>query len=214
MSIAQQLFTRAFQGLHGINPSEARNNSQSLKVHPRMTFNFRSESSSMTSTLTLLKFMNIYIKCDMNRKTILVKETMKMKNLKQKITTFLMFDGQAEEAMRFYTSIFEKSEILIITRYGKDEPGKEGTVAHAKFSLKGQVFMCIDSSVKHEFTFTPAISLYVTCDSEEEINQYFEKLSKNGHVHMPLAEYPFSEKFGWVDDQFGVSWQLILEKNN
>lgn len=137
-----------------------------------------------------------------------------MKNLKQKITTLLMFSDQAEEAMNFYTSIFEESEITSITRYGKDGPGKEGSVLYATFSLRGQVFMCIDSSVKHEFTFTPAISLYVTCDSEEEIDQYFEKLSNNGHVHMPLAEYPFSEKFGWVDDQFGVSWQLTLERNN
>lgn len=139
---------------------------------------------------------------------------MKMKNPKQKITTTLMFFGQAEEAMNFYTSIFKESEIISITRYGVEGPGKEGSVMHATFSLKGQVFMCIDSSVKHEFTFTPAISLYVTCDSEEEIDQYFEKLSKNGHIHMPLAEYPFSEKFCWVDDQFGVSWQLTLEKNN
>lgn len=135
-----------------------------------------------------------------------------MKNSNQKITTFLMFSGRAEEAMNFYTSVFDQSEIISITRYGANEVGKEGTVLHATFSLKGQVFMCIDSSVKHEFTFTPAISLYVTCDSEDEINRVFEKLSQDGRVLMPLADYPFSEKFGWVEDKYGVSWQLNLEK--
>lgn len=70
--------------------------------------------------------------------------------------------------------------------------------------------MCIDSSIKHEFTFTPAISLYVTCDTEEEIDEAFEKLSEDGGVLMPLAAYPFSEKFGWVADKYGVTWQLNL----
>lgn len=133
-----------------------------------------------------------------------------MQNLQQKITTFLMFSGQAEEAMNFYTSIFDESQIISIARYGANEAGKEGTVMHAAFSLKGQVFMCIDSNVEHGFGFTPAISLYVTCDTEDEINQYFEKLSQGGQALMPLAAYPFSERFGWVQDKFGISWQLNL----
>lgn len=131
----------------------------------------------------------------------------------QKITTFLMFDSQAEEAMNFYTSIFKDSEIINITHYGPNEAGAEGTVQHATFSLNGQVFMCIDSHVKHEFTFTPAISLYVTCETAEEIDELFEKLSQDGTVHMPLAPYPFSEKFGWIDDKYSVSWQLNLAKH-
>jgi predicted 3-demethylubiquinone-9 3-methyltransferase (glyoxalase superfamily) len=131
----------------------------------------------------------------------------------QKITTFLMFDGQAEEAMNFYISIFKDSEIINITYYGPNEAGAKGTVQYATFSLNGQVFMCIDSHVKHEFTFTPAISLYVTCETAGEINELFEKLSQDGKVHMPLAPYPFSEKFGWVDDKYGVSWQLNLAKH-
>ncbi|MDM5155634.1 VOC family protein [Bacillus sp. DX1.1] len=135
-----------------------------------------------------------------------------MGNSNQKITTFLMFSGQAEEAMNHYISIFDKSEIISITRYGANEEGVEGTVLHATFSLNGQEFMCIDSSVKHGFTFTPAISLYVTCDTEEEIERVFEKLSQDGTVLMPLAAYPFSEKFCWVGDKFGVSWQLSLAK--
>ncbi|SFG12052.1 Glyoxalase superfamily enzyme, possibly 3-demethylubiquinone-9 3-methyltransferase [Desulfotomaculum arcticum] len=133
-----------------------------------------------------------------------------MENSSQKIFTFLMFSGMAEEAMNFYTSIFDQSEIISINRYGANEAGKEGTVLHATFSLKGQVFMCIDSNVEQEFTFTPAISLYVTCDTEDEINRVFEKLSQNGTVLMPLAAYPFSKKYGWVEDKYGLSWQLNL----
>lgn len=134
-----------------------------------------------------------------------------MNNSKQKITTFLMFqDGNAEEAMNFYISLFDNSEIMNITHYGANEAGKEGTVMHAIFSLNGQEYMCIDSNVKHEFTFTPAMSLYVTCDTEDEINKLFEKLSEGGKILMPLGSYPFSERFGWVDDKFGVSWQLTF----
>lgn len=70
--------------------------------------------------------------------------------------------------------------------------------------------MCTDSNVKHEFTFTPAMSLWVNCDTEEEIDQVFEKLSQDGKVLMPLAAYPFSRKFGWVEDKNGISWQLTL----
>ncbi|MBD1382951.1 VOC family protein [Metabacillus arenae] len=128
----------------------------------------------------------------------------------QKITTFLMFEGKAEEAMNYYTSLFEDSEITSISRYGANEAGKEGTVIQATFSIKGQEFMCIDSYVKHEFSFTPSISLYVTCDTEEEIDRLFESLSQGGGVLMPLEAYPFSKKFCWIVDKFGVSWQLTL----
>lgn len=130
-----------------------------------------------------------------------------------KITTFFMFDGKAEEAMNFYTSLFDRSEIISITRYGANEAGKEGSVLHATFTLNGQEFMCIDSSITHDFTFTPSMSLYVTCDTEAEIERLYEKLSEDGTVLMPLAAYPFSEKFGWVADRFGVSWQLTLVKS-
>jgi predicted 3-demethylubiquinone-9 3-methyltransferase (glyoxalase superfamily) len=129
----------------------------------------------------------------------------------QKVITFLMFDGKAEEAMNLYTSLLKDSAILSIDRYGTNEEGAEGTVRHATFSLNGQVFMCIDSNVKHQFTFTPSISLYVTCDSESEIDGLFARLSDQGEVLMPLAPYPFSKKFGWVADKFGVSWQLSLD---
>jgi predicted 3-demethylubiquinone-9 3-methyltransferase (glyoxalase superfamily) len=128
----------------------------------------------------------------------------------QKITTFLMFDGQAEDAMNFYTSLFEDSEITSITRYGPNESGTEGTVSNATFSLNGQVFMCIDSSVRRDFSFTPAMSLYVCCDTLEEIGRLFEQLSDGGEVLLPLITSPSATLFGWVADRFGVSWQLNL----
>lgn len=131
----------------------------------------------------------------------------------QKITTFLMFEGKAEEAINFYLSAFNNSEVFAITRYGKNEAGAEGTVKHATFILNGQEFMAIDSNIQHGFTFTPAISLYVKCETQEEIDELFKKLSHDGQVLMPLDQYDFSKKFGWVADKFGVSWQLSLVDN-
>jgi predicted 3-demethylubiquinone-9 3-methyltransferase (glyoxalase superfamily) len=128
-----------------------------------------------------------------------------------KITPFLMFqDGNAEEAMNFYTSLIEDSEIKKIVRYGANQAGDEGTVMQAVFSLKGQDFMCIDSNVKHQFSFTPSFSIYVTCDTEEEINNLYQKLIDGGQALMPISDYGFSKKFGWLNDRFGVSWQLNL----
>ena len=105
-----------------------------------------------------------------------------------------MFDGRAEEAMNLYTSLFKQSEILSLTRYGENESGVAGTVQHATFTLNGQEFMCIDSSAQHAFTFTPSISLYVRCDTEEEIDAVFAKLSQDGQIHMPPDRYPFIKK--------------------
>ncbi|MGW6301894.1 VOC family protein [Peribacillus butanolivorans] len=128
----------------------------------------------------------------------------------KKVTPFLMFQGNAEEAMNYYISLIEDSEITSITRYGANEAGAEGSVMKATFTLKGQEFMCIDSNIKHEFTFTPSFSLFITCDTEEEIDRVYESLTDGGGVLMPLADYSFSKKFGWVADKFGVSWQLTL----
>lgn len=131
----------------------------------------------------------------------------------EKVTPFLMFQGgKAEAAMNYYTSLIEDSEITSISRYGANEAGDEGTVMHATFSLKGQEFMCIDSNVKHAFSFTPSFSIYITCDSEKEINNLYEKLITDGQALMPLDDYGFSKKFGWINDRFGVSWQLDLPK--
>ncbi|WP_042347188.1 VOC family protein [Bacillus massiliigorillae] len=127
----------------------------------------------------------------------------------KKVTPFLMFQGNAEEAMNYYTSLIEDSAITSIIRYGANEAGDEGSVMQATFSLRGQEIMCIDSNIKHDFTFTPSFSLYITCDTEEEINRLYEGLSDGG-VLMQLGDYSFSKKFGWVVDKFGVSWQLNL----
>ena len=128
----------------------------------------------------------------------------------QKITTFLMFEGNAEDAMTFYLSLFDDAEVVNITRYGGDGPGKEGSVQHATFSLAGQQFMCIDSPAHHDFTFTPAVSLFVQCDDEAEIGRLHAALTEQGTELMPLGSYGFSAKFAWVNDRFGVSWQLNL----
>ncbi|MED1203832.1 VOC family protein [Heyndrickxia acidicola] len=126
-----------------------------------------------------------------------------------RVTPFLMFQGNAEEAMNYYTSLIEDSEITSITRYGANGPGEEGSILKASFTLNGQEFICIDSNMKHDFTFTPSFSLFINCDTEEEINRLYEGLSAGG-VLMPLGEYPFSKKFGWTVDKFGVSWQFTL----
>ncbi|MFD2083473.1 Glyoxalase superfamily enzyme, possibly 3-demethylubiquinone-9 3-methyltransferase [Actinopolymorpha cephalotaxi] len=128
----------------------------------------------------------------------------------QKISTFLMFTGQAEEAMTFYASLFPDSEVRSVTRYGADGQGAEGSVQHATFALAGQEFMAIDSPVEHAFGFTPSVSLFVTCESEQELDRLFAALSEKGQTLMPLGEYGFSTRFGWVNDRFGVSWQLNL----
>jgi predicted 3-demethylubiquinone-9 3-methyltransferase (glyoxalase superfamily) len=126
------------------------------------------------------------------------------------VATLLMFDGAAEEAMDFYVSLFNGSEVIGVERYGPAEQGKQGSVKKANFKLAGQDLICIDSVVKHQFTFTPAISLFVDCENQGELNTAFEQLSAGGEVFMPLDNYGFSEKFGWVSDRFGVSWQLNL----
>jgi predicted 3-demethylubiquinone-9 3-methyltransferase (glyoxalase superfamily) len=128
----------------------------------------------------------------------------------QKITTFLMFDGNAEEAMNFYISLFEDSKVEEISRYGQEGPGTEGKVIQALFSMNGQDFMCIDSTAKHGFSLTPAMSFFVNCDTEEEFIQLYSKLVEEGQVYMPLGKYPFSEKYSWLADKFGISWQLNL----
>jgi len=126
------------------------------------------------------------------------------------ITIFLMFDGKAEEAMNFYLSLFTDSAIKSISHYGENEDGPAGTVRHAVFALNGQEFMCIDSFVKHGFTFTPAMSLFVRLGAESELDKLYAALSEGGQILMPLDAYPFSNKYGWVNDKYGVSWQLTL----
>ncbi|MET0987704.1 MAG: VOC family protein [Steroidobacteraceae bacterium] len=128
-----------------------------------------------------------------------------------KITPFLMFQGSANEAIRFYVSLFPRSEINHLEHYVPGEPGAEGTVKRAELTLVGQRIMCIDSPVKHAFTFTPSMSLFVECESETELDAVFQQFAMDGQTLMPLANYGFSRKFGWLNDRFGVSWQLNLQ---
>jgi predicted 3-demethylubiquinone-9 3-methyltransferase (glyoxalase superfamily) len=127
-------------------------------------------------------------------------------------TTFLMFcgphKGQAEEAITFYISLLKNSQIIAIDRYGANEAEPEGTVRLARFTLAGREYMAIDSAREHNFTFTPAFSIFVTCDSEAELEQLYESLGAVGSALMPLGNYGFSRKFGWVNDRYGVSWQM------
>ncbi len=128
----------------------------------------------------------------------------------QRVTTLLMFHGDAEAAMSFYVSLFPDGEILDLVRYGPGEAGAEGSVALARFTVGGQTVRCIDSVVVHPFTFTPSVSLFVECESPEEINRLATALADGGTVFMPLAGYGFSRQFAWVADRYGVSWQVNL----
>jgi predicted 3-demethylubiquinone-9 3-methyltransferase (glyoxalase superfamily) len=129
----------------------------------------------------------------------------------KQIVPFLMFQrADAEQAMSFYTSLFLDGRILDITRYGSEGPGPEGTVQVARFSLAGQEFLCTDSFVAHDFSFTPSFSVWIETESEDELGRLFEALSDGGTELMPLGDYGFSRRFGWVNDRYGVSWQLNL----
>ena len=128
------------------------------------------------------------------------------------IATFLTFQKEdAEQAMNFYVGLFDNSKIVDLKRWGKEGPGKEGTIFHATFKLNGKLFMCSDSPPIHEWGFTPAVSNYVECEDENQIEQLFTKLSENGQVMMPMNNYGWSSKFAFIQDQFGMSWQLNLK---
>jgi predicted 3-demethylubiquinone-9 3-methyltransferase (glyoxalase superfamily) len=120
----------------------------------------------------------------------------------QKITPHLWFDNNAEEAMKFYTSVFKEAKILNIQYYpeGSEDPhmkGMEGKVLHGEFELNGQKFMALDGGPI--FKFNESISFYVECDGQEEVDYYWNKLSA----------VPASEQCGWLKDKFGLSWQII-----
>lgn len=124
-----------------------------------------------------------------------------------KARPFLMFDGRAEEAMTCYVSLFRDAEVLKLKRFD----GGTG-VESGLFRVGDLEIMTFDSPVKHAFGFTPAISLFVNMDSPDDIDACFAQLSESGNVLMGLDAYPFSPKFGWVQDRFGVSWQLSLTR--
>lgn len=115
----------------------------------------------------------------------------------QKITPFLWFDNNAEEAMNFYTTVFKNSKIVSVSRYGEAGPGPKGAVMTGTFQLGGQEFMALNGGPL--FTFSPAISFFVNCETQPEIDELWDKLSVGGE----------KQRCGWLKDKFGVSWQII-----
>jgi predicted 3-demethylubiquinone-9 3-methyltransferase (glyoxalase superfamily) len=117
-------------------------------------------------------------------------------------------DGTAQAALDLYFATFPDARMVRVERYARGEPGPLGTIKVAVFTLCGSEFMCSDSPIKHDFSFTPASSTFVEFDSAAELERVFGVLSQGGQVLMPLDNYGFSQRFGWVNDRFGVSWQL------
>jgi predicted 3-demethylubiquinone-9 3-methyltransferase (glyoxalase superfamily) len=115
----------------------------------------------------------------------------------QKITPFLWFDDQAEEAMNFYVSIFKNSKVVSITRYGDEGPGPKGTVMVVSFQLEGQEFLALNGGP--QFTFSPAVSFVVNCETQSEVDEFWEKLSQGGEKN----------QCGWLQDKYGLSWQVV-----
>lgn len=113
------------------------------------------------------------------------------------VTPFLWFDSQAEEAVKFYTSIFENSKIEDLSHYQEDTPGEAGSVMTVSFELNGQKFIALNGGP--EYTFTPAVSFVISCDTQDEIDHYWSKLSEGG------AEV----QCGWLTDKYGLSWQVV-----
>jgi len=124
--------------------------------------------------------------------------------ISQKIIPTLMFTqkqcGKAEEAIKFYASVFRNTMVGSIMRYDEnDKPDKKGTIKHASFILEGKEFAAMDSAHKHDFTFNEAISFLVHCDTQKEIDYYWSRLSADKNA----------EQCGWLKDKFGVSWQIV-----
>ena len=115
----------------------------------------------------------------------------------QKITPFLWFDGKAEEAANFYVSIFKNAKVLSVHRYGEEGPGPRGTVMSVTFQLNGQEFYALNGGP--QFTFTPAVSFFGSCETQQEVDELWEKLSQGGA----------KQRCGWLTDKFGLSWQVV-----
>ncbi|MDG0819889.1 VOC family protein [Staphylococcus equorum] len=127
-----------------------------------------------------------------------------------KITTFLMFNGDAEEAINLYVNTFEDAEILALVRYSESDKEATGAVQHAIFRLKDQVFMAIDNMNGVDIEMNPAVSLYVTVDSALEMERLFSNLKSGGAILMPKTQMPPFREFAWIQDKFGVNFQLAL----
>ena len=130
----------------------------------------------------------------------------------ESVHAHLMFqNGRAREALRRYEEVFDGDfAIDQLDTYADDGAGPAGQVQLAVCTLLGQQITCIDSPVEHDFDMTPAISLFVECDDADELERLFAALAEDGEVFMPLDDYGFSHRYGWVQDRYGVPWQLNL----
>lgn len=126
------------------------------------------------------------------------------------VSTHVMFQGQGAEALELYASIFPGFETLAREDYGPDDIGPAGTIKLATIGFNGAILQVIDSPTPHAFDLTPSMSLFVDCDSEDELTRVFTTLSEGGEVMMLLDSYGFSRRFGWCRDRFGLSWQINL----
>jgi predicted 3-demethylubiquinone-9 3-methyltransferase (glyoxalase superfamily) len=126
------------------------------------------------------------------------------------VTPFLMFQGRADEAMQLYVSLFSDGRILELVRRHPAGGQAVGSVVQAQFTIGGQTILCSDSDVQHAFTFTPSSSLFVDFDSENDLVRVLDALSAGGTLLVELDNYGFSRKFAWLNDRFGISWQLNL----
>ncbi|MDN4483689.1 VOC family protein [Demequina lignilytica] len=128
-----------------------------------------------------------------------------------KAIPFLMFQGGVgREAVALYTSLFEDGEILDLDEYPPGGPAPEGTIMRGRFRIAGQEFYVSDSFIDHEFGFTPSLSIWIEAGSAEQQERLVEALADGGATLMPLDDYGFSSRFAWVNDRFGVSWQINL----
>ncbi len=128
----------------------------------------------------------------------------------QRVATHLMFMGNAAEALAFYATVFADFRVERLERYAPGQAGPAGTVHRADVVFGEHRIIAIDSPVPHAFTFTPAMSLFVEFESATALEAAFAQLADGGQVFMPIANYGFSQRFGWCGDRFGVSWQLNL----
>lgn len=131
---------------------------------------------------------------------------------KARALPFLLFqDGRAEEAMEFYAELFDDGRVLWVEHYGPERPGgPEGSLFQGIVEVAGQAIRCTDSPMKHAFDFNPGVSLFVDCTSAEQLDRLVEGLSESGEAMMPAGQYGFSERFAWIQDRYGISWQLNL----
>ncbi len=129
---------------------------------------------------------------------------------RQKITPFLWFDGKAQEAAKFYVSIFKNSKIVTMKPWGEGSPFPKEQIMNATFDLDGQQFYAFDAGPM--FKFNPSISFFVICETVEETDTVWQKLVEGGNVMMALDKYDWSEKYGWLQDRFGISWQVSFGK--